>query len=281
MVVFFALQYLWQIVTALSRPFSPFNDEVDDEILTEPFTLYTSPFAFLVSFPLLLPTKPSKNIMPGLLSNLARMWAPVAALNSGGENTTVTSPPGTPGTTSGELAAPPVYTIFDDASWAITHPVVSNVLGDHILPLYNTYIEDCSKATSSAGRPHDCADEEIHRLDMNTYQPASVYNYTKVGYQKIKAPPELFKLIRDFYDKNRGKDVTEWKTINTYHNMWDTPPTIMTLNQPTWEGGGQELQDQIWETAKDLMQEWSGQELSPVSLYGIRLYHNGSILAPQ
>ena len=220
--------------------------------------------------------------MPGLLSNLARVWAPIAALTNGGENGTTTTPtPGTPGMTTDEIAPPPVYTVFDDASWAITHPVVSNVLGDHILPLYNTYIEDCSKASSTTDRPHDCADEEIHRLDMNTYQPSSVFNFTKVGYQKIKAPPELFKLIRDFYDKNRGKDVTEWKTINTYHNMWDTPPTIMTLNQPTWEGGGQELQDQIWSSAKELMQEWSGQELSPVSLYGIRLYHNGSILAPQ
>jgi hypothetical protein len=68
---------------------------------------------------------------------------------------------------------------------------------------------------------------------------------------------------------------------NTYHNMWEIPPTIMHMNQPKFKGGGPQLQSQIWHVAKELMEEWSGQELSPVSLYGIRLYHNGSILAPQ
>ena len=31
---------------------------------------------------------------------------------------------------------------------------------------------------------------------------------------------------------------------------------------------------------KAVLEAWTGQTLSPVSLYGIRLYHNGSILSP-
>jgi len=176
----------------------------------------------------------------------------------------------------------PVYTVFSDASWAVTHPTVSDMLGGHILPIYNNYIEGCTKAaTEQYNTPHFCADDEITRLDMNTYQPKSVYNYTKMGYQKIKTPPELFKMIRDFYDANRGKDEIEWKTINPYHNMWESPPTIMLTNQEKWEGGGRILQNKIWDAAREVLQEWSGHKLNPVSLYGIRLYHNNSILAPQ
>lgn len=207
--------------------------------------------------------------MPGLLSNLVRFFAPASVLQ--GANTT----------TGGTTTMGPMYTACDDASWAICHPTASDVLGNHMLPRYTSYIEECNKAAAEKGNPHQCEDDEIFRLDMNQYQPKSVYNFTKIGYKKIKAPPELFNLIREFYVRNRGKDVIEWKTVTPYHNMWESPPTIMTLNQDQFEGGGVTLQSRIWEEAQDILEEWSGQQLSPVSLYGIRLYHNGSILAPQ
>jgi hypothetical protein len=68
--------------------------------------------------------------------------------------------------------------------------------------------------------------------------------------------------------------------MNAYHNMWEVPPTIVMMNSESMPGGGAALQAKIWNIARPLMEEWTGQELSPVSLYGIRLYHNGSILAP-
>jgi prolyl 4-hydroxylase len=97
--------------------------------------------------------------------------------------------------------------------------------------------------------------------------------------QKIKAPKELFALIKDFWDKNRDKSEVEWSQINTYHNMWDSPPTIVHMNQHRM-GGSPELQAKIFDMMKEVMEEWTGQILSPVSLYGIRSYHDGSILAP-
>lgn len=210
--------------------------------------------------------------MPGFLKNLVRFLS-----LDGDKNATTTSENvgGLP-----DLQAPH-YTYQDDASWAVANPRVSDVLGGHISSLYTSYIEDCTNAASTTKTPFSCEDEEIFRLDMNTYQPQSVYNYTKLGYQKIKAPAKLYKLIRDFYDKNKEKDEVEWKSVNTYHNMWEVPPTILHINQDRFEGGGPALQSEIWSTAKELMEEWSGQKLSPVSLYGIRKYHNGSILAPQ
>jgi hypothetical protein len=56
-------------------------------------------------------------------------------------------------------------------------------------------------------------------------------------------------------------------------------PTIVHLNQEK-SGGSSELQQRVWDLVQPVLEEWTGQHLSPVSLYGIRLYHNNSILAP-
>jgi prolyl 4-hydroxylase len=61
--------------------------------------------------------------------------------------------------------------------------------------------------------------------------------------------------------------------------MWDAPPTIFFVNKEEF-GGSLELQNKIFQKSRVLMEEWTGQQLSPVSLYGVRVYHNGSILAP-
>jgi hypothetical protein len=37
-----------------------------------------------------------------------------------------------------------------------------------------------------------------------------VYNYTKLGYTKMRAPEAVFKLARDFWDKNKDKQVPEY-----------------------------------------------------------------------
>jgi hypothetical protein len=175
------------------------------------------------------------------------------------------------------------YSFTDDASWAIQSQTLSAVLGADKQVLYDKYIQDCqTAAVSQYNKPGmNCRREEKYRLDMNKFQPQSVRNYTQAGYTKIRAPPGLFALIQSFYNENKGRDEIEWAGINTYHNMWDVPPTIVHINQQKNKGGGPQLQNQIWRIAKEIMEEWTGQELSPVSLYGIRIYHNGSILAPQ
>lgn len=176
----------------------------------------------------------------------------------------------------------PYYTAGDDASWAVQSTKLSSILDSGKQALYDDYIHKCKLAIKEAkqGGP-GCAKDDEFRLRMNQYQPSSVYNYTNLGFKKIKAPKKLFDMILSFYNSNQGRDEVEWKQVNSYHNMWDTPPTIMHLNQYNFEGGGADLQKEVWSTAKGLMEEWSGQVLAPVSLYGIRLYHNGSILAPQ
>lgn len=174
------------------------------------------------------------------------------------------------------------YTAADDASWAIYSQNLSTTLGEDKQLLYDDFIQGCQRAVNDKyGDMVNCAEDDKFRLRMNRDQPQSCYNYTEIGYKKIRAPKELFDLITNFYNGNKGNDKTEWATINTYHNMWSAPPTIMHLNQAQFSGGGASLQTQIWNAARDILEEWSGQVLSPVSLYGIRLYHNASILTPQ
>lgn len=45
-------------------------------------------------------------------------------------------------------------------------------------------------------------------------------------------------------------------------------------------GGGMTLKNKIWEAARPTIEAWTGMKLQPTSLYGIRVYTEGAILAP-
>ena len=166
-----------------------------------------------------------------------------------------------------------------DTSWAIKSKKLSNLLGDK-QSLYDSFIQGCN---ASSGSPNDalaaCELGEDVRIKMNNIQPMSMRNYTKNGFLKIKAPAETFQLIKEFWDQNREKNETEWHSTNTYHNMWDSPPTLISIQERS-KGGGPELAAAVWESARETLEEWTGMHLSPCSLWGIRIYSNNSILTP-
>jgi hypothetical protein len=122
-----------------------------------------------------------------------------------------------------------------DVSWAIQSKELSNRFGDK-QALYNSFIENCHVAAGHKARM-SAKDGEDFRIKMNTAQPRSMRNYTKMGFLKIKAPAETFKLIKDFWEQNRHKNETEWHSINTYHNMWESPPDLVNI-QLAEKGGG-------------------------------------------
>ena len=179
------------------------------------------------------------------------------------------------------------YTAFDSASWAITSDNLSPLLGANKQTLYDTFIDGCNEEIFQGNDTYkaensvmECRNQDQYRRKMNSEQPTSVFNYTQDGYTKIRAPTTLMEVVRDFWNQNREKAEVEWKQTNVYHNTWDSPPTIVHLNKEEFAGGGPELQKQIWDMVQPVLEEWTGHYLSPVSLYGIRLYHNNSILAP-
>jgi hypothetical protein len=119
------------------------------------------------------------------------------------------------------------YTAFDSASWAVTSDTVSPMLGANKQDLYDNFINGCNLATFKGNMEEnsgiDCIYEENYRLRSNREQPMSVYNYTKMGYKKIKAPASLMEVIFEFWNKNREKAVTEDIGIDVYLNSWDSP----------------------------------------------------------
>jgi prolyl 4-hydroxylase len=48
----------------------------------------------------------------------------------------------------------------------------------------------------------------------------------------------------------------------------------------THQGGGYVLKQHIWNAARDTMEAWTGHKLAECSLYGIRIYNEGAVLAP-
>ena len=55
---------------------------------------------------------------------------------------------------------------------------------------------------------------------------------------------------------------------------------MISVEDAQLRGGGNRLKQQVWDAARDTIQEWTGQELTQCSLYGIRVYQDGAILAP-
>jgi prolyl 4-hydroxylase len=55
---------------------------------------------------------------------------------------------------------------------------------------------------------------------------------------------------------------------------------MTSIEDETLIGGGYELRMEIWDSVKDIIEQWTGMEQKPVSLYGIRSYKRGAVLAP-
>jgi prolyl 4-hydroxylase len=90
----------------------------------------------------------------------------------------------------------------------------------------------------------------------------------------------MMDMLTKFWELNKGEEsAEEWGQGDTYTNHWTSPPYVVDLENPDLEGGGPELKSRIWEAARSTIQEWTGQHLTPCSLYGIRVYKEGSILA--
>lgn len=54
---------------------------------------------------------------------------------------------------------------------------------------------------------------------------------------------------------------------------------MLTLTLNSIREGGRVLKQAIWDSARDTIQEWTGEELTECSLYGIRTYTEGAVLA--
>jgi len=156
--------------------------------------------------------------------------------------------------------------------------MVPQPLGDK-QAFYKEFLQGCVEKFGKKGKR--CVQTELDRIAMTLRQPQSMQNYTKVGYKKIKAPPEVWSLIKKFWDTNKSKPKPEtWGVGNTYTNNWLSHSEMVSVEDTSLRGAGSKLKLSIWNAAKDTLMEWSGQELTMCSLYGVRIYYEGSVLAP-
>jgi hypothetical protein len=147
------------------------------------------------------------------------------------------------------------------------------VLGDR-QKFYDDFLQGCRDKYGKYGTA--CDSTERDRVEMSLRQPTSMQNYTETGFKKIKCPEEVWKLLKHFWDKNKDKQMPEnWNKGNTYTNHWESPTKMVSVENTQLRGGGGVLKQALWEAAKDTLQAWTGEELKPCSLYGIRVYTEG------
>lgn len=143
---------------------------------------------------------------------------------------------------------------------------------------YQDFLDGCVAHFGKKG--NRCVSSEDGRIAMSLRQPQSMTNYTDVGFKKIRAPPDVMKLVSDFWEENKERGTLEtWGTGNTYTNNWASPTYMVSVENSGLRGGGARLKQKIWDAARDTIQEWTNQELTQCSLYGIRIYTEGSILS--
>ena len=144
---------------------------------------------------------------------------------------------------------------------------------------FDDYMAGCVDYYDTKGSR--CWANEADRIKMSLRQPAGMYNYTEMGFTKIKAPKEVFDLLKEFWAKNKDREKAEsWPIANVYVNHWQMPTAMVSVEDSSLEGGGFVLKQAIWNAARDTISAWTGQQLAECSLYGIRVYKEGAILAP-
>lgn len=81
---------------------------------------------------------------------------------------------------------------------------------------HDNYMQGCYDKYSK----QRCDENEQQRVEMSLQQPQSVYNYTELGFTKIRAPEHVFTLIQEFWERNKDKGSPEkWAKGNVYTNV--------------------------------------------------------------
>lgn len=144
---------------------------------------------------------------------------------------------------------------------------------------YNDFLQGCRDYSDKQWKRCDSNEED--RITNNRIQPAGMQNFTELGFQKIRCPESVFKPLKAFWDENKEKVTEEdWAVGNTFTNNWEAPSYMVDIAGSSLRGGGAHLTKKIWEMAQSTIEEWTGEQLIPCSIYGIRVYTEGAILSP-
>jgi len=144
------------------------------------------------------------------------------------------------------------------------------------------FMAECRKAYSD----DLCDTNKQERIAINAAQPALQRNFTSAGYAKVSAPSQSFAALLDFwdsnyyrYDHNNHQNLVkeeEWQKGSVYTNHWKAPSRTLLVD-PSLDV---RVRRQLIKDVQNVLEHWSGVPLVPTSMYGIRAYSRGTILAP-
>jgi prolyl 4-hydroxylase len=153
-----------------------------------------------------------------------------------------------------------------------------DTLGDRA-KFYEDFMQGCHNYYGNKANRCDITEDD--RIEMSLRQPQSMVNYTSTGYKKIKAPKLLFDLLSAHWEANKHLKTQEvWFVGNTYTNHWESPTNMVSVEDGKLRGAGAQLKITLWDAVKSTIEEWTGMEQKPTSMYGIREYTTGALLAP-
>lgn len=145
--------------------------------------------------------------------------------------------------------------------------------------MYEDFMLGCRAYHGKQAKRCDMTEED--RIRMSLRQPQSMVNYTSTGFKKVKAPKALFDLLAAHWETNKHLKKEEvWFVGNTYTNHWEAPTYMVGVEDTKLRGGGMQLKQRLWDAAKATIEEWTGMEQKPTSMYGIREYTANAVLSP-
>ena len=180
----------------------------------------------------------------------------------------------------------PSYSYGVDVSWPTHHDYLYrfNFDGKSRASVYREFLQGCFHAYGS----ETCTQNEDDRIARNVAQPPMQTNFTTMGYAKVATPTKTLHLLQKYWKEyspeqqaTRSPRVREtWAKGDTHVNHWASPTQLLLLDHP--DGPAMPVQDRhvIISQTKELLERWSQTTLIPTSLYGIRIYTNGTILSP-
>lgn len=122
----------------------------------------------------------------------------------------------------------------------------------------------------------NCRKSEKDRVNMNLRQPPLMKNYTSAGYAKMSAPAPVSRMLREVWNsRNRDSyEIENWSQSSTYVNHWESDTFMIQLPK--------KVEESIVQYVQPIMERWIGGNtpLILTSIYGIRVYEEGAVLAP-
>lgn len=167
-----------------------------------------------------------------------------------------------------------------DASFPMHY---NNIKENNVNPLgwlnrlskYQEFIAGCRnyyRSENNEDLASRCSSNEDERIKMNLKQPKEMQNYTNAGFAKVSAPPEVTKLLQDFWKSGKGRIEEKWSHAATYVNHWEVGTAMMAVSA--------DMESAISDFVRPVLEAWTGQSLVLTSVYGVRVYGEGAILAP-